>query len=189
MKLLKKDNNHYPDKTEINFIVDKEEKTNRIAIILFMIFLVFLGFFVRYAVLGPLQKVADAERAYRMQESQLNAYKKEVADFDEIQRQYNEMVGDFLNEEEKNYLHRTDILTMIQEDVLNYTEIKSIQISGNTIRVTTGTTTLNTISFIVDGLLKDERNKYVTVKTTQTDNEQTDSVIANLEIIYGGAGE
>ncbi len=53
----KKENTRFPTKTTINFIADKEEKTNRIAILLFCVFLVCLGFFVKYAVLDPLQRV------------------------------------------------------------------------------------------------------------------------------------
>ena len=160
------------------------------ALILFAIFMVCLAVFVKFAVIDPLNKVAKAERVYNEMERQLDAYRSELANYDEVQSEYNEMVGSFLTETELSYQDRIDMLNMVERDVRDYVEIQSVTISNNTIRVQTGKTTMDTVSHIVNVLDSDSRNSYVTVTSTQTEkSDTTDYVYANLIINYSGAGE
>ena len=187
---LKKEKIALPKKRTINFISDRTEKNNRMALILFAIFMVCLAVFVKFAVIDPLNKVAKAERVYNEMERQLDAYRSELANYDEVQSEYNEMVGSFLTETELSYQDRIDMLNMVERDVRDYVEIQSVTISNNTIRVQTGKTTMDTVSHIVNVLDSDSRNSYVTVTTTQTEkSDTTDYVYANLIINYSGAGE
>ena len=187
---FKKEKLVLPKKKTINFISDRAEKTNRMAVILFAIFMVCLAIFVKFAVIDLLNKVAAAERTYNEMERQLDVYRKELANYNEVQDQYNEMVGNFLTETELSYQDRIDMLNMVERDIRDYVEIQSITMSNNTIRVLTGQTTMDTVSHIVNVLASDSRNSYVTVTTTQTDNaDRTDYVYANLIINYCGAGE
>ncbi|MBR3265146.1 MAG: hypothetical protein IKI61_04195 [Erysipelotrichaceae bacterium] len=190
LNFKKKEKIVLPKKKTINFISDRTEKNNRTAVILFVIFMLCLAVFVKFAVIDPLNKVAQAERLYNEMERQLDGYRKELANYNEVQDQYNEMVGSFLTETELSYQDRIDILNMVERDIRDYVEIQSITMSNNTVRVLTGQTTMDTVSHIVDVLESDSRNSYVTVTTTQTDNsDRTDYVYANLIINYSGAGE
>ena len=187
---LKKEKITLPKKRTINFISDRTEKNNRTAIILFTIFMLCLAVFVKFAVIDPLNKVAQAERVYNEMERQLDGYTKELANYNEVQAEYNEMVGSFLTETELSYQDRIDMLNMVERDIRDYVEISSITVSNNTIRVQTGKTTMDTVSHIVSVLDSDSRNSYVTVTTTQTEkSDSTDYVYADLIINYSGAGE
>ena len=187
---LKKEKITLPKKRTINFISDRTEKNNRMALILFAVFMLCLAVFVKFAVIDPLNKVAKAERVYNEMERQLDGYRSELANYNEVQAEYNEMVGSFLTETELSYQDRIDMLNMVERDIRDYVEIQSITVSNNTIRVQTGKTTMDTVSHIVNVLDSDSRNSYVTVTTTQTEkSDSTDYVYADLIINYSGAGE
>lgn len=179
----------YPTKTTINFISNKQAKNDRTALIAFAVFLVLLAIFVKFAVLNPLQRINEAERNYRIMESQLDNYRKQLADYDKIQEQYNEMVGSFLSDDELACLNRLAIIEMIEEDVRDNVAVQSWTISNNTVRITTGNTTMDTISKIVNILNTDKRNSYVNVTTTKTENDSHDYVVGNIVVTYSGAGE
>ncbi|MBR3252407.1 MAG: hypothetical protein IKF80_11940 [Erysipelotrichaceae bacterium] len=181
-----KKKNSLPTKTSINFIVDEQSKINKISIILFVVFMLLLGIFTKFAIIDPLAKVAKAEREYREAEKQLDAYRSQLTDYDAIEAEYNEKVGTFLTDSERAFHDRTEILAMIKEDIFNYVEVKSISISGNIVRVSTATTTMERISEIVQILLNDSKIAYVTPKTTRVGNESSNNVTADLEIGYQG---
>ena len=187
---LKKENKvAYPTKTSINFISNAQHEANRMAVILFVVFLLFLAIFVKFGVLDPLARVSEAERAYRIMESEVSTYKEQLKDYEDIQNQYNEIVGTFLTETEASYLDRTDIIKMIEEDIKANVDIKSISISGNTARITTDVSTMDNISSIVDTLLADSRNSYVNVSTTRADRNSNDEVYADIMVVYSGVVE
>lgn len=187
LSFKKKENKvNYPTKTTINFISNQQQKNDRAAIIGFVVFMLFLGIFVKFAVIDPLNKVNQAEAVYRSMESQLNSYKTALADYEDVENRYNELVGSFMSESEASYLDRIDIIKMVEEDVMKYVEVRSIAISGNTVRVSTDTSTMDNISNIVNILLNDSRNSYVTVTTAQANKDVKDMVYANLVIVYSG---
>lgn len=181
----KKKDNPFPTKTSINFISNAQERKNKIALILFPIFLVVLALFVYFCVIGPLNKVSEAESKYNAVVRQNEQYKEILKNYSEIQREYNELTGNFLNENESSYFDRTEIIEMIEEDVLSSVNLSSLQINGNVIKITTGSTTMNDISNIVNVLLNDSRVADVNAKTAKA-SEDSSVVTASLEIVYGG---
>ena len=185
----KKKTDTYPTKTSINFIDDTQEKVDRTALIIFPIFLILLVLFVKFMVIDPLAEVNAAEREYRQYETQLKALNAQLTDYDQVEAEYSEIVGDYLTETERSFLDRSEMLDMIEDDVFPYVEIQSIQVSGNIIRITTGTTNLDTVSSIVDKLLNDGRNSDVKVKTAKSDSQYNDSVTATMEITFQGVNE
>ena len=181
----KKSQSPYPTKTSINFISNAQDRKNKIALILFPIFLVVLALFVIFCVIGPLNKVNEAESKYNAVLRQNEAYTEELKNYDEIQREYNELTGNFLNETESAYFERPEIIQMIEEDVLSSVSLSSLQITGNVIKITTGPTTMNEISNIVNTLLNDSRVADVNANTAKA-SEDSSVVTASLEIVYGG---
>ncbi len=186
---FKSNKTNYPSKTTINFISNKQAKNDKIALIVFAIFMLCLAVFVKFAVLNPLAKISEAERTYRIREAELNNYRNQLNDYNEVEAKYNELVGSFLTDAELSYLNRLAIINMIEEDVMKYVDVKSWSISNNTIRITTGETTMDTVSKIVDILNTDSRNSYVNVTTTKAEKDSNDYVTANIVVTYSGAGE
>ncbi|MBQ6492458.1 MAG: hypothetical protein IJI92_01120 [Erysipelotrichaceae bacterium] len=188
-KKVKKEKINLPSKKTINFISDRTARNNRMALIIFGVFMVLLLIFTKFCVLDPMAKVAKAEAAYNQMNAQLNEYRNQLSDYDKVQDEYNEMVGSFLTETELSYNDRMDMIRMVEKDIKDVVDIQSITVSNNTIRVTTGMTTMDTVSHIVGILDADSRNSYVTVTTTQTERDSSEYVYADLIINYSGAGE
>ncbi len=177
---LKKEN--YPTKRTMNFVVDKETQNNKISLICFGVFLVLLALFTKFGVIDSLSKTSALESNYNSSNSALSALREELKDYDEVEEKYNTLVGSFLTDEEKSSLNRTDLIRMIDEDVLPYVDITNFSISGNTISVYTGVTDLNTISRVVTILQDDSRTQYVTVNRALANAEDSTKVTADIEI-------
>ncbi|MEE8807213.1 MAG: hypothetical protein SOI44_02205 [Lactimicrobium sp.] len=181
---------HYPSKKVMNFVHDEQAKTDRHAIVIFIIFLLFLALFTKLFVINPLNKVNQLESNYNQMAAQVQQYQETLGDYDSVKAAYDDKAGSFLTDDEKQELNRTDILDMIQEDVAPYVGISSIKISGAQVSVFTDDTTLDTVSGIITRLQADSRNGYVTVTTTSSsDQSKNDLVQADIEITYGTVTE
>lgn len=181
---------HYPSKKVMNFVHDEQAKTDRHAIVIFIIFLLFLALFTKLFVINPLNKVNQLESNYNQMAAQVQQYQETLGDYDSVKAAYDDKAGSFLSDDEKQELNRTDILDMIQEDVAPYVGISSIKIAGAQVSVFTDDTTLDTVSGIIARLQSDSRNGYVTVTTTSSsDQSNNDLVQADIEITYGSVTE
>ena len=181
---------HYPSKKVMNFVHDEQAKTDRHAIVVFIIFLLFLAVFTKLFVINPLNKVNQLESNYNQMAAQVQQYQETLGNYDSVKAAYDDKAGSFLTDDEKQELNRTDILDMIQEDVAPYVGISSIKIAGAQVSVFTDDTTLDTFSGIIARLQADSRNGYVTVTTTSSsDQSNNDLVQADIEITYGSVAE
>ena len=181
---------HYPTKKVMNFVHDEQAKTDRHAIVVFIIFLLFLALFTKLFVINPLNKVNQLESNYNQMAAQVQQYQETLGNYDSVKAAYDDKAGSFLSDDEKQELNRTDILDMIQEDVAPYVGISSIKIAGAQVSVFTDDTTLDTVSGIIARLQADSRNGYVTVTTTSSsDQSNNDLVQADIEITYGSVAE
>lgn len=181
---------HYPTKKVMNFVYDEQAKTDRHAIVIFVIFLLFLALFTKLFVIDPLNKVNQLESSYRQMADQVKQYQDSLGDYDTVKAAYDDKAGSFLTDEEKQDLNRTQILDMIQEDIAPYVGVTSIKISGAQVSVFTSDTTLDTVSGMIARLQADARNGYVTVTTTSgSDQSDNDLVQADIEITYGSVTE
>lgn len=172
----------FPTKKTMNFVVDSETKTNRYSLIGFGIFIVVLALFTKYCVIDVIQKTNEVQSQYTTSNEQIDALNQQLQNYNEVEEKYNAMVGTFLIDSEKVCMNRTDLLKMIDEDVLPYASVTNISITNDSISVYTGLTDLNTISKVVDILQKDSRTNYVTVSRTTADSEDSSKVSATIEI-------
>lgn len=172
----------YPKKRTMNFVVDKEEKTNKIAVVCFGVFLVALLLFTKFGVIDTLSKTSALESNYNSSNAQLNELRAALSDYSEVEEKYNSLVGSFLTDEEKSSLNRTDIIRMLDQDVFAYVDVTSFSITGNTISIYTGVTDLNTVSRVVSVLQNDSRTEYVTVNRTLADSEDSSRITADIEV-------
>lgn len=178
----------YPTKKTMNFVVDKEAENNKKSLILFGVFLVLLALFTKFGVIDYLSKTSSLESAYNTSNEQIATLNEELKDYDSISEQYNSLVGSFLSDSEKFCLNRTDILKMIDEDVLPYVSITNITITDEKVNVYTSLTDLTTVSKVVDVLQKDDRTTYVTVSSTVADGDNSGKVSATIEITCKNEG-
>lgn len=191
-ELLSKDvslkKNTYPSKKTMNFVENNESKNNRTALIAFGVFLVFLVLFTKIGVIDRISETNALMSQYQTNSKQLDALKEELKNYDAIEEQYDALVGAFLSEGERNCLNRTDLLKMVDEDILPQVSVANISINDNKMSVYTSLTDLNTISRVVDILQKDERTSYVTVSSTVSDSEDSSKASATIEITCQNEG-
>lgn len=173
----------WPSKTSMNFVSDEQAKTNRKALIGFVIFLVLLVPFTYFGVISMIQKVSDAEAKYNTLQAQVTALNETTADYAEVKEKYDAITGSYMTTEELANMNRLDILTMIEEDIKPSITVTSISISGSKVSIQSGSTNLATVSDVIVKLQADKRNQYVTVTTTSASSDKN-SVIASFEITY-----
>ena len=179
----------YPEKTYINLVQDENKCKDQRALIGFGIFLIFLAIFVKFAVFDQLDKVAQAERAYNQVLAQVNEVRAANSEYDAVKAKYDEVTDWYMTDEEKMEVDKNNVFRMLEEDIMPYVGIQSVQIAGNTIVVQTNVTNLHTVSTFLSVLQNDSRNGFVTVTTANASNEDqsNNSVIASVIITYGGA--
>ncbi len=174
----------YPSKKTMNFISDKQSKTNKLSIVIFVFFMILLLIFTKFFVIDTVSKTNDLISAYNANKSELNSLNEKLSDYEQVEEKYNELVGVFLNDDEKNCLNRTDIIKLLDDDVLPYVEITNFTISSNSVNVYTGVCSLNTISNVLSILQNDDRTHYVTINRTVADSEDNSLVSAEILITF-----
>ena len=187
----KKGETNYPTKTYINLVQDNTEANNRRTVLLFLLFLVCLGIFVKFAVIDQLAKISRAEAADLTVEAQVMAARQTNSEYDDVKKEYDEVTAWYMTDEEKMEVDKSAVFRMLESDMAPYVGIQSVQIAGNTIVVQTDVTNLQVVSRVLSALQNDSRNGFVTV-TTASASKDTDTtnndVTATVVITYGGGG-
>ncbi len=180
----------YPEKTSVNFIFNAQKKKNRYAVLLFVIFMIVLAVFVKFAVIDPIAKISSLEAQYNNDVKLLEQYQEQTADYDEVMAKYESLSGSFMTDDEKQLMLRMNMIQMLEEDLINDVPVQNMQITGSTITVHTGNTTLPTVSSLLYKMQNDIRNSYVTVTTTSASGAENESMVtADFVIVYAGGTE
>ena len=185
--MFRKTASAYPTKTDMNFVHDDVARSNRRAIILFVIFMIFLFFFVQVAVIMPMNKIMQAESEYNQLNESYLKLQESTSNYQEVQAEYDEIVGSYLTDAEKACLNRPDILKMIEIDVIPFVPVKNITVSKDQISIMTDTTDLYTVSKIVHTLQNDAENAYATVITASASDTDDSLVTANFQITFASS--
>lgn len=181
---LKVGKDSFPTKQTMNFIVDNSKKNKRISIVVFIAFIIGLGAFTKFGVIDTLNKTAQLESNYNSYQTQISGLNVQLSDYSEVEEKYNAMVGSYLNEDESSSVYQSDIIDMIDEDILPTVALTNYTITGNEVMVYTGVTDLATVSKVVSTLQADERVEYVTISRTLADSTDTSKVTADISITY-----
>ena len=95
-----------------------------------------------------------------------------------------------MTDSEKAEVDKINVFRMLEDDMMPYVSIRSVQIAGKTVSVQTGITDLHTVSSFLSALQNDSRNTFVTVTTASASNgraETKNDVRASVIITYGGS--
>ena len=183
--------NEYPSKQTVN-LVFRERSINSPsrAIPAFLLFLVFLALFVRFGVQGQLQKMTSAQASLEKVQADLSGLVEYNRDYEAVREQYSQYFNDYLNEDEAVLRDRLDVLTLLEECVMNQADLSSISIQGNICRLSITDVPLNTISGIVADLESNPQVQYISVATAATENNEEvqdrQNVTANVTITLTG---
>ncbi len=165
----------YPDKEVINFIKDEKKKSDGKALLVFTLFMAALLVFIYFGVIRQLQKINEAEAAYKQTVSELNDLKEKNEAMADIEEEYNSRIEMYYSEEEAEYSNRKEIIDMISEDVLPYLDNVTVDVSSdNQITIIANQADFSSISQVLDILEADDRVYYVNVSTSnQQSNEDS----------------
>ena len=181
--------NEYPSKQTVN-LVFRERSINSPsrAIPAFLLFLVFLALFVRFG--GQLQKMTSAQALLEKVQADLNGLVEYNRDYEAVREQYSQYFNDYLNEDEAVLRDRLDVLTLLEECVMNQADLSSISVQGNICRISITDVPLNTIAGIVADLERNPQVQYISVATAATENNEEgqdrQNVTANVTITLTG---
>ncbi len=183
--------NKYPEKNYINLVQDENKGKNTKALIFFGIYLIFLALCVKFAILDQLSKVSVAEQQYNRVQNQVTEMKQKNMEYATVKSQYDEVTDWYMTEEEKLEVDKTNVFRMLEEDMMPYVGLSSVQVSGKNIVVQTNVTDLQTVSAFLSKLQTDPRNGYVSVTTAAAKNKDKEAsrndVTATVVIAYGGS--
>ena len=183
--------NEYPSKQTVN-LAFRERSINSPsrAIPAFLLFLVFLALFVRFGVQGQLNKMTSAQASLEKVQADLSGLVEYNRDYEAVREQYSQYFNDYLNEDEAVLRDRLDVLTLLEECVMNQADLSSISIQGNICRISITDVPLNTISGIVADLESNPQVQYISVATAATENNEEvqdrQNVTANVTITLTG---
>lgn len=180
----------YPTKYHINMARrEKKSSVNKSKLFLAVAVIVGIGAFVKFGFVDQLNKIHAAEAKYNEMQSQIAEVKEANKEYDEVKAKYDEVTDWYMTESEQTVIDKSNVFEMLDDDLVPYVGIKSVQIKGNQIVVQTDKTTLDVVSDFLHKLQLDKRNSFVSVTTANASNEKdviTNDVIATINITYSG---
>lgn len=178
----------YPTKTSINLVDTERTRGNlMVQLALFVIALVLIGIFAKFAVVDPLASSMASSNDVAAAQARLDALTAENADYAELNAQYDRYVVPGLTAEEQDLTDRDTVLDLLQQKVMDVGYLSSLRVMGNTATVTCLGADLNQISTLVENLETDKRVSHVTVSTAQGENDSSTS--ATIQIVFKGAND
>lgn len=178
----------YPTKTSINLVDTERTRGNlMVQLALFVIALVLIGIFAKFAVVDPLASSMASSNDVAAAQARLDALTAENADYAELNAQYDRYVVPGLTSEEQDLTDRDTVLDLLQQKVMDVGYLSSLRVMGNTATVTCLGADLNQISTLVENLETDKRVSHVTVSTAQGENDSSTS--ATIQSVFKGAND
>lgn len=162
----------YPNKQYINILDGMKSDDNRtLEILIFIIFLIALAAFTKFGVIDKISEASSAEAAYNEVQRQITELKEQNADYDKVKKDYSHYGLGYLDDTEFLLVDREDVLDLLDKYVLKNADIKTLNVTDNTVTLTVEKTRLNAISSIVKELEADPDVAFVTVNVAGTDRD------------------
>ena len=162
----------YPNKQYINILDGMKSDENRtLEILFFIVFLIALAAFTKFGVIDKIAQMSAAEAAYNEVQRQITELKEQNADYDKVKKDYSHYGLGYLDDTEILLVDREDVLDLLDKYVLKSADIKTLNVTDNTVTLTVEKTRLNAISSIVKELEADPDVAFVTVNVAGTDRD------------------
>ena len=162
----------YPNKQYINILDGMKSDDNRtLEILFFIVFLIALAAFTKFGVIDKISEASAAEAAYNDMQRQITELKEQNADYEEVKKDYSHYGMGYLDDSEILLVDREDVLDLLDKYVLKNADIKTLNVTDNTVTLTVEKTRLNAISSIVKELESDPDVAFVTVNVAGTDRD------------------
>ncbi len=185
-------NVEYPTKTTINLVVTDEETApaTPVTVVAFAVVMVLIILFAKFGVVDMLSAASSAS-------SQVSSLQSQVAQLQETNSQYSSLKEELeqyaipgANEEEATFASREQALKVAQTVSGLGGQLQSVTLSGNTVQIQLGNTTLGTVTEVVDKI-----NTYDWVQSAQpntagnSDDSKKVTATITVELVPSAAGQ
>lgn len=184
----------YPSKQYLNLAVkEKKQIDPRIAIPAIILIIIAALAFAKFAVIDRFAKVDKANRELADYKVQLSVANAQLQDYDKVLEEYQKYSVNWMDDVEKNLVMKTDMIELINSEILLNSETRSLAVSGNTISAQLVGLSLTETSRLVDRLYArdDVADVQVFSATTEeaVDNEVIVSLLVTMKIEEEGDAE
>lgn len=156
----------YPQKKTMN-LYQKERTANSPSVLILTALglALFVFAFTRIGVLDRLDTVRKLRSSVREDQTRLEEYQDKLKDYAEIEEKYRRYTDTYLTEEEAGLVDRSELLEIIEKQVMTVGECPSITIRGNYVSLIVKVSSLEEVATIKEKLESSGKAKDVTVYT------------------------
>ncbi len=177
--MLKK--NDYPSKTWINLAMrEKRQIDPKLAIPGIILVLLLVAAVGKFGVADRIAQLSVAERELDFVLKEKALLEISVADYEEVRSEYAKYSINWMDDIEKSLVKKTDMISLIDTQILVNSETRSITISGNTISAQLVGLDMEATSDLVDRLNARDDVSQVQVFSVTTEETVGDQVIVSI---------
>lgn len=171
----------YPSKQYIN-LAFKEKKAiePRVAAPAIALILVLAALFSKLAVVDRFARVTAAENDLGSCKAQLSILNAKLENYDDVLAEYQKYSINWMDDVEKSLVMKTDMMDLINKEILKNSETRTLSVRGNTISAQLVGLSLTETSDLVDRLYARDDVQDVQVYSATTEETLENQVIVSL---------
>ena len=178
---MKKNSNIYPVKTDINLAI-REKKQNKLStnIPTFIILVIAIAIFSKFAVINRLEQASEAENSATVAQQQLETLKEYTNNYPKVLEEYNALLA---SKSSLNVVATPmERLGLVERYLISASQVNSFDVVDDVITAQISGVTLNQISTIYANLMSDPLIDNVQVYTASTNDKNNSLTTATMTI-------
>lgn len=178
---MKKNSNKYPVKTDINLAI-REKKQNKpsTTIPTFIILVIAIAIFSKFAVINRLEQASEAENSATVAQQQLETLKEYTNNYPKVLEEYNALLA---SKSSLNVVATPmERLGLVERYLISASQVNSFDVVDDVITAQISGVTLNQISTIYANLMGDPLIENVQVYTASTNDKNNSLTTATMTI-------
>ena len=178
---MKKNSNKYPVKTDINLAI-REKKQNKpsTTIPTFIILVIAIAIFSKFAVINRLEQASEAENSATAAQQQLETLKEYTNNYPKVLEEYNALLA---SKSSINVVATPmERLGLVERYLISASQVNSFDVVDDVITAQISGVTLNQISAIYANLMSDPLIENVQVYTASTNDKNNSLTTATMTI-------
>ena len=178
---MKKNSNKYPVKTDINLAI-REKKQNKLSTTIptFIILVIAIAIFSKFAVINRLEQASEAENSASVAQQQLETLKEYTNNYPKVLEEYNALLA---SKSSLNVVATPmERLGLVERYLISASQVNSFDVVDDVITAQISGVTLNQISTIYANLMSDPLIENVQVYTASTNDKNNSLTTATMTI-------
>ena len=178
---MKKNSNKYPVKTDINLAI-REKKQNKLSTTIptFIILVIAIAIFSKFAVINRLEQASEAENSATVAQQQLETLKEYTNNYPKVLEEYNALLA---SKSSLNVVATPmERLGLVERYIISASQVNSFDVVDDVITAQISGVTLNQISTIYANLMSDPLIENVQVYTASTNDKNNSLTTATMTI-------